>query len=104
MGVGFEGFGLKLSATDDFAGTGGAGQYLEASYERDLGSGFGINLHVGQSTFDSEVGAEDYLDYKVSLSKALGRVGLDLAFIDTDENQFGNLDDERIVFAISVAP
>lgn len=103
-GIGFKDLTFKISVSDDFAGTGGEGQYLEAGYERELGRGFSLGLHIGQSLFDESVGILDYLDYKVAVARAFKKVQLELAFVDTDENQFADLDGERVVFSISVTP
>lgn len=100
FGVGFKGFGLKASFTDEYFGIETDAVYLDATYELPISDTFGLGFHVGQSTFDDGVGLEDYIDYSAALN--LAAVGLDfsLAFVGTDIDNF-ELADDRVVFSIS---
>ena len=101
LGLNYKIFGVKYSYADDFAGTGGTGGYLEVALDFGLGNGFGLGLHAGSSTFGDEVGVEDYVDYKVALSKEVATLGLEVAFTDTDADFLGELADGRVVLTIS---
>lgn len=105
VGVGFKGLGIKYWYADDFLGTGSEGGYLEGNYDIGLGGGLTLGLHAGLNTYDDNVavGIENYTDYGVSLAKTFGNLEAKAAYIDTDENQLGNLDDERFVFSLTLS-
>ncbi|MEM7051098.1 MAG: TorF family putative porin [Acidobacteriota bacterium] len=100
VGGGYKFFSAKYSYADDVVGSGGAGDYLEAAVDFDLGSGFELVLHGGRSTFDDEAGLEDYTDYGVVVAKEIRGFKLSVGYTDTD------LDDEplaegRAIFTVS---
>lgn len=88
---------------DDFLGLGGEGHYVDGGLEFELPQAFTLGLHAGLNSFDDDVGIEDYVDYKASIAKAFGKLSLEVAYTDTDENQLGNLDDERVIVSLSVS-
>lgn len=77
---------VKYYYTDDYTGTTTNGaSYLVASGGVDLGSGYTLNLSVGQSSGSGikDSFGKSYTDYKVGVSKEFGGFGFDLSYIDT---------------------
>lgn len=104
VGFGYKVFNLKAYYSDDFLGLGGAGQYYDGTVEIPLGdSGFTLAVHGGRSIFDDEVGILDYTDYRGGLSYTWNNLTVDVSYTDTDENQFGHLDDGRVVGSLSLS-
>lgn len=103
-GVGFKVFSLKYYYSDDFLGLGGAGHYLDGTVEVPFGdSGFAVAVHAGLNAFDDEVPIEDYTDYRGGISYTWQNLTVDVSYTDTDENQFGDLDDDRVVGSLSLS-
>jgi len=101
VAIGYKVFKLKYYYSDDFLGLGGAGHYLDGTLEFPLGaSGFALTLHGGINSFDEEVPILDYTDYKGGLSYTWNNFTLDVSYTDTDENQFGHLDDGRVIGSV----
>lgn len=100
-GIGYKIFSAKLSYSDDFAATGGAGQYLEAGVDIPFGKSFTLIGHVGWSLFDDEVGLQDYMDYKAGFQLKTAQLTWELAYWTTDEKQLAQLDDDRVVATLS---
>jgi uncharacterized protein (TIGR02001 family) len=100
-GVSYRSLSAKLWYANDYAGTGGDEVYLEGEVTVSLPHSVGLSLHAGYSAFDAQVGIEDYLDYKASLSRGYEGLTLDLSYTDTNKNQFGPWDDWRIVATVS---
>lgn len=70
-------------STDVFASSNDGTYYnLGASFE--LPQKVNLALSVGKYSFDSAVGKNDYVDYKVGVSKEIGGFGFDLSYKDTD--------------------
>lgn len=87
VGGGYGPFSLKYSNASNYQGvTTKSGSYLDAALSFELPQGFGLGLHVGKSSGDGVQAAfgKKYTDYKVSLSKEVGGVGLGLAYTDTN--------------------
>lgn len=96
-------FKLKYYYADDFLGLGGAGNYLDGTAKIPFGdSGFAMTLHAGLNAFDEEVPIEDYIDYKGGLSYTWKKLTIDVSYTDTDENQFGDLDDGRVIGSLGL--
>jgi uncharacterized protein (TIGR02001 family) len=62
-------------------------QYLDASVNQDLGSGFILNLHVGHQKVKNN-GASDYTDWKVGITKDFGLATVSLAYVDTNTDAY----------------
>lgn len=106
FGFGFEVFTVTYYYSDDFLGLGGAGHYVDGTVEVPLGdSGFALAVHAGRSIFDFDdpVPIEDYTDYRGGLSYTHDNLTVDVSYTDTDENQFGDLDDGRVVGTLSLS-
>lgn len=88
VGGGYGPFSLKYSRASDYQGnlTTKSGSYIDAALNFELPQGFGLGLHVGKSSGEGVQDAfgKKYTDYKVSLSKTVGGIGLGLAFTDTN--------------------
>lgn len=80
---------LGLAYTDDYFGETGEYSYLYASYGTEV-AGFGVSAYVGYNKYYDDgatftVGNDDdYIDYKVALSKEVEGIGFELAYIGTD--------------------
>jgi len=85
-------FSLKYSRASDYQGnlTTQSGTYLDAALNFSLPQGFGLGLHVGKSGGEGvqQAFGKKYTDYKVSLSKDLGK-GFSLGVAYTDTNMTG---------------
>lgn len=103
LGLSYKWLSVTYYFADDFLGLGGVGHYLDSGLEFELPHAFTLGVHAGFNSFDDDVGIEDYVDYKASIAKAFGKLSLEVAYTDTDENQLGNLDDERVVVSLSVS-
>lgn len=102
--VGYKVFKLKYYYSDDFLGLGGAGHYIDGTLEIPFGdSGFALAVHGGRSIFDEEVPILDYTDYKGGLSYTYQNFTIDVSYTDTDENQFLDLDDGRVIGSIALS-
>jgi uncharacterized protein (TIGR02001 family) len=101
--VAYKVFKLKYYYSDDFLGLGGAGHYLDGTLKAPLGgSGFTLELHAGLNAFDDEVPIKDYTDYRGGLSYTWNNFTIGASYTDTDENQFGDLDDDRVIGLVTL--
>lgn len=100
---------VKFFYSPDFTGTiDESAWYLDVGANFELPAGFGLGLHVGKSDGDYfDVAGNDYVDYKVSLSKEYAGLNFALAYWDTDysgaqkieHGAFAN--DEHIVLTVA---
>ena len=77
---------VKYYYTDDYTGpTTNAASYLVASGGVDLGSGYTLNLSLGQSSGQGikDSFGKSYTDYKVGVSKGFGGFNFDLSYVNT---------------------
>ena len=87
VGGGYGPFSLKYSNASDYQGvTTKSGTYLDAAFSMELPQGLALALHVGKSGGDGVQAAfgKKYTDYKISLTKEVGGVGIGLAYTDTN--------------------
>jgi len=97
---------LGLAYTDDYFAETGKYGYLFAAYGTEV-AGFGLSAYVGYNKFfddnfaagegmgaflasNAAISDDDYIDYKVAVSKEIEGIGFELAYIGTD------LDDKDI--------
>ncbi|MGQ0800457.1 MAG: TorF family putative porin [Pseudomarimonas sp.] len=89
---------IYASDTDSF--------YYQAAAGFTPGGGdFGIDFGVGRTTFESELGLDDYTDYFISASYPLGPFSAALGYYDNDssgDDNFGEVADGRLVFTLSI--
>lgn len=98
----FDSYSATVAYSNNFANTKGSSVYYALGGSWELPADFGISAGVGRSTFDDDVGIEDYTDYSVSLSKAFGPASVSLGYYDTDiEDE--PLADSRVVLTVSVS-
>ncbi len=104
LGVGPVSF--TLGYTNDIYASDTDSFYYQAAASFPLGeSDFGLDFGVGQTTFESEIGLDDYTDYFISVNHPLGPFSAALGYYDNDGNgrdNFGNLADGRLVFTLSI--
>lgn len=76
-------FGLAYS--DNFFAETGKSLYSYLEYSKEVG-GFGVMAHVGYNKFDEAAldPVDGYIDYKLGVSKSVGGVGFELAYIGSD--------------------
>lgn len=77
---------VKYYYTDDYTGTTTkSASYLVASGGVDLGSGFTLNLSLGQSSGGGikDSFGKNYTDVKVGVSKEFGGFNFDVSYVDT---------------------
>ena len=73
---------------------------LSADYTLpDWAGGVTILTHVGH--YDRKAGADDYWDWKVGVAKDIAGFNFEVAYIDSDDKDAGNLGDERVVATVS---
>jgi uncharacterized protein (TIGR02001 family) len=102
-GTFFGHYNATVAYSNNFANTKGSSVYYQLGTSWDLPAGFGVSAGVGRSTFDSDVGIDDYTDYSVSLSKALGPGSLSVGWYDTDIDDVPEADSRVVVtFSVSV--
>ena len=101
-------FGVGFLYSDDFSYNSGEGWWVYADLGLTLPNDFGLGFHVGNQTIDDPVawGTPSWLEYNVSLSKAIGPYDFGVTLSDTDLNEaecFGgtNLCDTTVVFSVS---
>jgi uncharacterized protein (TIGR02001 family) len=112
VGGGFKNFSTKFWYSDNFAnfedisGESASAWYLEANYTIPLPQDFAIGLHAGKSDGDYW-GDNDYFDYSVSVSKALGHFNLSLKYIYPDVEDTAEVTDDvfnnedRVLFSVA---
>jgi len=93
----------KYSYSSDWFDTGDSAWRLEAAVDVSLPMDFGLSAGLAKNDGDA-FGNNDYMDYKVGLSKSL--VGLDfgLTYTDTDLSTAecgSNICDSKVVFSVS---
>jgi uncharacterized protein (TIGR02001 family) len=82
---------VGVAYSDDYFGETGKYSYLYASYGTEL-AGFGVSASVGYNklydsgkSFSVANTTEDkYIDYKAAVSKSVGGIGFEVAYIGTD--------------------
>jgi uncharacterized protein (TIGR02001 family) len=105
--------GVGYNYSPDFFGEDGDGHYVNGKLDLSLPYGFGLGGEIGYQWVegDKTTGHDqgmnghdgyDYTHYKVGLSKELLGFNLELSYQDTnEENYFGDIAGDRVVFAIS---
>lgn len=106
--VGPADLGLSVNFSPDYFLESGDAVYIDGSLDLPLPNGFGLGLHLGYQAIDEEdtFGTDDYLDWKVGISKSLAGMDFEVAYMDTDlddDDCFGGTDfcDARAVFTAS---
>lgn len=99
---------VGVNYSPDYFAESGDGIYLYSDLDIPLPYGFSIGAHGARQWIDNttQFGTPDYYDWRVGVSKELGRFNLDVSYYDTDiddEDCFGGsqLCDARVVFAVS---
>ena len=85
----------------DYGGSGGDAQYFEVGFKSALPMAISLELRAGHSVFDTQIGINDYTDLLISAKKTFGRFNSEVRLTDTDEDQFGDREDLRIVVSVS---
>ncbi len=100
--------GAGFLYADDFSFNSGEGWWIYADLGFSLPNDFGLGFHVGNQTIDDPAawGTPSWLEYNVSLSKAIGPYNFGVKFSDTDLSEaecFGgtNICDSTVVFSVS---
>jgi len=101
VGIEYKWFDARYWYTDDYSGTGGEQHYYEAGLAIPLLDNLELGVRAGHTESDRDTGVLDYNDYSISLSATYEDVEISLLATTTDEDQFGELEDSRIVFSIS---
>lgn len=101
LGIRYKWFDAKYWYSDDYSGTGGDQHYYEAGASIPLNDDFSLGLRAGHTEFDRRTGLDDYSDYSISLSTSWQGFDMALTATDTNDNQFGNLEDSRLIFSLS---
>lgn len=83
--VSFMGAKLGVAYSDEYYYESGAYLYAYLDYATEV-AGLGLAAHVGVNNFDEAAlsAIDGYIDYKVAVSKSVGGVGLELAYIGSD--------------------
>jgi uncharacterized protein (TIGR02001 family) len=106
--VSFQGFKLSGAYSPGFFNTKNHTYYKEIAYSHALGSGFSISGLVGHSTgfpagwFGDTKKATEYLNYDVTVSKAVGKVTFSLSLVGTDLEGSKNYS-ARAVFGVKTS-
>jgi uncharacterized protein (TIGR02001 family) len=84
-GLGYKWFETKLWYSSDFANYSEQAWYLEGNAAYELPANFGLEAHIGYSTGDGieeAYGQDDYFDWAVGVTYALGNFDLGLKYAD----------------------
>ncbi len=111
--VSMSGVKVGLNYSPDYFNESDKFMYLYASYGTEIG-GFGVSGSLGMNKFDSDImmgkalgttGTDDsYMDYKLAVSKTVGGVGVEGAYIGSNIDEAdcgGGLCDGRFVLTLS---
>ncbi|MCS4236750.1 TorF family putative porin [Stenotrophomonas rhizophila] len=99
-----EHYSATVAYSNDVWNSGTDGWYYGVGAEWPLAHDFAVTANLGRSTFEKDVG-NDYTDWNVGVSKAIGMVTVGLGYYGTDGNgkdNFGKLADNRVVLTFSV--
>jgi uncharacterized protein (TIGR02001 family) len=92
-------YGLKVAYSPDFFGAEDDATYLEASVAVEPAPQWSVSGAVGQQWVDS---GADYLGWNVGVGYAFNDVfGLDLRYHDTNEHDWGDIFDSRVVLSLT---
>lgn len=100
VGAAYKWLNARYQYANDYSGTGGSGEYFEAGITVPINNDFTLGARAGHSNFDSTAGINDYNNYSLSISTFYNNFGMRLTATKTDDNQFGDLGESRIVFGI----
>ncbi|HET20068.1 MAG TPA: hypothetical protein ENO16_05615 [Chromatiales bacterium] len=102
VGLSYKMFNLKYHYSTEYFGIDENAYYLEGNANIELPAGFALGLHLGQNGGDGveAMFGEEYLDWKVGISKELAGLNVGLAYVDTDlkDNKYA---DERFILSVS---
>jgi len=105
--VGYKMVSGKIWYSNDFGSSGDSAWYYEANLNVPLPSNFGASAHIGKSDGDYW-GDNDYFDWNVGVTYALGHFTLGLKYIDGSDLEIANdtpddvgSSDARAVFSVS---
>ncbi|MBI1340113.1 hypothetical protein GC169_07895 [bacterium] len=101
------GLGLSgsLYVSPDYFGGSGTSTYTDLSASFAVNEVFSLSGGFGYQTIDDAAafGTSDYAVWNLGGTFSLNGFDFDARYYDTDEDNFGNLTDERIVFSVSRA-
>lgn len=100
-----EAYSFNFGYTNDVYNLDESAFYYALEGGWDVGAGFSLGAGVGLSTFDSNTGYEDYMDWSVSLSRDIGIVNASLGYYGTDSDgdfNFGDAADDRLVLTFAI--
>jgi len=100
--------GAGFLYSDDFSFNSGESWWIYADLGLSLPNDFGLGFHIGNQTIDDPAawGTPSWLEYNVSLSKAIGPYTFAVKASDTDLSEAecfggGNICDTTVVFSVS---
>ena len=92
-------YGMKVAYSPDFFGAEDDATYLEANFELEPAPQWSVSGAVGQQWVDS---GADYLGWNLGVGYAFNDVfGLDLRYHDTNEHDWGDIFDSRVVVSLT---
>ena len=108
-------FGAGISPVEDFNFS--AYYYLDTHVENTISDGYldlaadytlpdwawGVTLLTHLGRYDRRDGADDYWDWKIGVAKDIAGFNFEVAYLDTDGTDSGNLSDSRVVATVSRA-
>lgn len=100
-----ETWSLTLGYTNDVYALDDDGFYYGLGGSFDVGHGWGLDITVGQSTFGSSTGIDDYMDYSIGVNRDLGPVNMAIGYYGTDSSgtdNFGDAADDRFMITFSI--
>ena len=97
--IGAATYGLKVAYSPDFFGAEDDATYLEANFAVEPAPQWSVSGAVGQQWVDS---GADYLGWNLGVGYAFNDVfGLDLRYHDTNEHDWGDIYDSRVVVSLT---
>jgi len=100
-----ETYSFTFGYTNDVYNLDDDGFYYAVAGSWELGSGVGLDVGLGRSTFASSTGFDDYTDWSVAVNRDFGWVNAALGFYGTDasgDDNFGDAGGNRFVLSLSI--
>ena len=101
VGLQYKWFDARYWYSDDYSGTGGEQHYYEAGLTVPLLDNLELGVRAAHTDFGRDTGIQDYNDYSLSLAATYHGFEISMLATTTNEDQFGELEDSRVVFGIS---
>lgn len=101
VGLSHENLDARIWYATDYGGSTSDAQYYELGFNTSFLNDIALELRTGYSVFDAALDIEDYTDLSVAIRKSFYQFDTELKFTDTDQDQYGDRDEARLIVSIS---